>query len=519
MCVFCDPGMINAAGDDASGGDTSCDPLLCAAEQYVADHECETCPPGTLNGAGDDASSDDTECDPILCDEDEHVVSNACESCAPGSLNDSGDDASGGDTECDPILCSVDEHVFSHVCEPCELGMERAAGDDASGDDTSCTVTLCQPDERVENHACVACDGGTYNGPGDRATGDDTVCDCDLFWVGGTGSWSDTAHWATTPGGAGGAAVPTDNDKVCFAASSFPVTGQTLTLDVDADVRGLDWRGVANRPAVVVEALQHMNVYGSVSLPSGDRLNGLSSLIWWHFLATGDATVDAPIDLGNTYFEGGGTYTLLSDLRVDVNSKLFVSAGTFDANGHDVATGAFASTGSEERTVRMGTGEWRTSCQDDVIWEVEGSNVAIDAGSSTLHIAKRTGLDGEFWGGGAHYATVILHDTQYIDPLSITVRDSNTYDVLVREEISEPTGVLYFSAGTVQTVGTLVFDGEGNLITLRSDTPGTQFTLDAETADVAYVDVEDAEATGEAAPFDCSTGCIDSGNNDGWTFP
>jgi hypothetical protein len=53
------------------------------------------------------------------------------------------------------------------------------------------------------------------------------------YWVGGTGNWSDTAHWSTSNGGSGGAAVPTSSDNVWFTNLGFP-TGGTCTLDQDA---------------------------------------------------------------------------------------------------------------------------------------------------------------------------------------------------------------------------------------------------------------------------------------------
>lgn len=44
----------------------------------------------------------------------------------------------------------------------------------------------------------------------------------DRFWVGGSGAWDETntANWSTTPGGAGGASVPTVTDDVYFGSWS-----------------------------------------------------------------------------------------------------------------------------------------------------------------------------------------------------------------------------------------------------------------------------------------------------------
>jgi len=61
--VPCPAGTTNAAGDDASGTDTTCDATLCAANAYVSANACVPCPAGTTNAAGDDASGTDTTCD------------------------------------------------------------------------------------------------------------------------------------------------------------------------------------------------------------------------------------------------------------------------------------------------------------------------------------------------------------------------------------------------------------------------------------------------------------------------
>jgi hypothetical protein len=42
----------------------------------------------------------------------------------------------------------------------------------------------------------------------------------DRYWVGGSGSWSSTAKWSTTSGGASGASVPTVSDNAIFDAAS-----------------------------------------------------------------------------------------------------------------------------------------------------------------------------------------------------------------------------------------------------------------------------------------------------------
>ena len=59
----CVAGTTKAAGDNASGADTTCDATLCKANQYVKSNVCTDCESGTTNVAGDNASGADTECD------------------------------------------------------------------------------------------------------------------------------------------------------------------------------------------------------------------------------------------------------------------------------------------------------------------------------------------------------------------------------------------------------------------------------------------------------------------------
>ena len=57
------------------------------------------------------------------------------------------------------------------------------------------------------------------------------------YWVGGTGTWSQTAHWSLSSGGAGGAAVPAGDDVAIFDSGSGG-PGTVCTMDQDFNVAG-----------------------------------------------------------------------------------------------------------------------------------------------------------------------------------------------------------------------------------------------------------------------------------------
>jgi hypothetical protein len=168
-------------GDDASGVDTSCQPVLCAADERVVGNACVACPAGTTNEAGDDSSMLDTGCDAILCAENEHVSGNTCVSCGVTMENPAGDDASGADTVC--ATCAENHHVASGTCTACDASLIRPAGDPVGGADTACT--MCATDHYVaigtSSAVCQPCAAGKTNGEGDSLlTPSGTSCTAEL---------------------------------------------------------------------------------------------------------------------------------------------------------------------------------------------------------------------------------------------------------------------------------------------------------------------------------------------------
>ncbi|MBL93593.1 MAG: hypothetical protein CMH56_17465 [Myxococcales bacterium] len=165
--------MLTDAGSEQDAGGHG-DDTLCLIDEYVSSHVCTPCPAGTSNMAGDDASGNDTFCSPILCGVNEFVANHICTPCPAGSTNARFDDASGADTICDATLCDEDHYVSNHVCTPCAFGATNAANDDASGVDTLCDL----PSD------CAGLSGGSYllYCDGTCAPPSSTVASCGKTW-------------------------------------------------------------------------------------------------------------------------------------------------------------------------------------------------------------------------------------------------------------------------------------------------------------------------------------------------
>ncbi|MCD4664397.1 MAG: hypothetical protein K8R68_03935, partial [Bacteroidales bacterium] len=108
-----------------------------------------------------------------------------------------------------------------------------------------------------------------------------------LFWVGGTGDWSDSLHWAPTSGGQSGYCIPSPIDDVYFDNNSFNFQNQSVTLDIEnATCRNMDWFGSESfNPIFTGLEENEMFIYGSLNF--NDSLN--------------------PEYLGQTYFESRET--------------------------------------------------------------------------------------------------------------------------------------------------------------------------------------------------------------------
>ncbi|MBK8111521.1 MAG: hypothetical protein IPK46_14940 [Saprospiraceae bacterium] len=67
------------------------------------------------------------------------------------------------------------------------------------------------------------------------------------YWVGGSGTWHDAAHWSLTSGGAGGASVPDSTNDVFFNAQSFSADGQyvaNLTTQLDLYCKSITFANI-----------------------------------------------------------------------------------------------------------------------------------------------------------------------------------------------------------------------------------------------------------------------------------
>ena len=65
-----------------------------------------------------------------------------------------------------------------------------------------------------------------------------------MYWIGGTGDWSDGSKWSLTSGGPSLGCPPSSADNLFFDQNSFSAANQTFKIDIDnAACKNITWAG------------------------------------------------------------------------------------------------------------------------------------------------------------------------------------------------------------------------------------------------------------------------------------
>ena len=85
-----------------------------------------------------------------------------------------------------------------------------------------------------------------------------------LYWIGGTGNWSDPDHWSSTSGGAPVCAIPTAATTVVFDNNSEFIDGGFVMINIPAFCDSMLWLGTTVKPALF--SREDLTINGSLTL-------------------------------------------------------------------------------------------------------------------------------------------------------------------------------------------------------------------------------------------------------------
>lgn len=333
----------------------------------------------------------------------------------------------------------------------------------------------------------------------------------DRFWVGGSGAWDETntANWSTTPGGAGGASVPTGTDDVYFGswsgAGAVNIGGNSVAVNCGALYCELGYEGTFTSIG-----------YG-LYIHRGLRLT--ASMIVSNFTAVFFADLGGAytIDLAGctitrllTTSGGTSTYTAASDIRTVAEVSLVCS---FDLAGFNVYA-RYVQCAGGSGTLNFGSSTIYIASTTSAPFRITGSGYTLLLGNASVvieHISTPSKI--LTLPSGTTLGAVTLVGPPY--SLNITV-GANTFKTIVA-------GVghtIRFPAGLTTTVQNFAVTGsaEGQA-TVTSTSTATANLVYAGSGVVStnYLNVSKINAT-PAATWYIGKNSVDGGNNTGLIF-
>ncbi|HHG83130.1 MAG TPA: hypothetical protein ENJ82_00145, partial [Bacteroidetes bacterium] len=213
----------------------------------------------------------------------------------------------------------------------------------------------------------------------------------DFYWVGGTGMWGDTAHWALTSGDTTtpNACLPGPKDNVFFDANSFYVNGETVTIDVNtAYCHNMDWSGATGTPTFTFNgSFQLLRIFGSLTLipQMTTSLSGVD--VYFNGSGATFPITSAGQILPDVFFNSlTGTWSLSDALRT---ANFWLNAGTVRSNNQMISINSFISRNNSARTLDLGSSlvlvrAGSTLNLSSRSWNSSGLNFNLEEGTSLI---------------------------------------------------------------------------------------------------------------------------------------
>ena len=300
---------------------------------------------------------------------------------------------------------------------------------------------------------------------------------------------------------------------------SYNFTGGTYALtflnSFGHSARNVDFTGYAGTLGIT----SSVTIFGNLTLSSGMSLTASNSPLTFgatsgtQLITSNGKTMDFPIN-----FDGaGGTFRIEDAFTMGSIRTMTLTNGTLNLNGKTCTVGTRfqTATGTKNLTFNGGT----LVCPDPNTTSFSNAaptNFTTTAGTGTGTISMTAATAKTFVGGGSTYNCTLNQGGAG----TLTITGANTFNDITN---TEPTAnQITFPASTTNTFNNFTLSGtSGNLVSLRSFTPATQFTLSKSsgTVSVSYLDIQDSNATGGATwEAFLSNGNVNSGNNLGWDF-
>ncbi len=349
-----------------------------------------------------------------------------------------------------------------------------------------------------------------------------------LYWVGGSGEWNDTAHWSYTSGGPGGACIPTPIDDVWFDDNSFNIHDSVLISEADAECHNMRWVNIADSIRFVKYV--DLFIYGSLWLHRNMTWVGVASETSFVSDQMGETiTTDSVVLSGPVYFDGNGSWTLQDYFEIEGHGVEHMK-GTWNTNSQTVKIAVYHSFSGNNRTLTMGASHFIVTISHVQAWSLMGTNFTLNAGTSVIDLSAPGGGMYNTMSFGIQFYDVIFSDSSGLGQLNTDlnnfhtltfnsngfIRGDNTIGTLNLTK-GKDYKLAYNDTQTILTALNAVGDCNGYIL-IHSDEKDyvTYLSKTSGVVNCDYLIMWNVNAMG-GATFN-ATNSVDLGGNTGWNF-
>ena len=302
---------------------------------------------------------------------------------------------------------------------------------------------------------------------------------------------------------------------------SFNITAGSdiVQTQVSSKIRNIDCTGFTGNLS-----LASTTFYGNVKLSSGMigmaaastmTFSGGNAYLGTSRTLTTFGKSNAATIVVNYTGSSGVTLALQDDLLMNASvtaAGITIASGTFDLNGKNANVSSVVFSGINVKGISLGSGNLNVFASGTVFNAAAANvNTTITPGTGYILMSNATTAK-TFDGGNRTYNNLIQAGAG-----NLTIVGNNTLNTLGATVANT---AIIFTAGTTTNVSSSfnIVGNVGNLITLKSTTPGTKFTLTSPGATVTarYLSITDSNATGGTFWLDLDG--VNGGNNLGWLF-
>lgn len=203
----------------------------------------------------------------------------------------------------------------------------------------------------------------------------------DLYWINGTGNWSDNSHWSLTSGGPSCNCLPTTADNVNFDSNSFNA-GDSLQISAPAYCKNFNY---TDADAILIYGGADIQIHESLNLSTTLTSPFTGRLLFYGTsgtLTTSRTVLHSAIEFNNPT----GEWSLADSLTT--TQTLTLTKGTFRTNSNDLNASRLISSGNYSRTLELGNSDIVLSGDNylNQVIEFLGYNFVFNAGQSLITI-------------------------------------------------------------------------------------------------------------------------------------